>query len=277
MTASHPSFDPGQAARDRRDERAWQNEVGVALLDVPFRQAGSAAVFERQWERIAAALHDAPPGPICEVGCGQGHLLGWLRERMPERQWIGLDLSRAVWGAAARGLPGVLGDGEQLPLRSASLAALIYDGALHHLIDYPAGLDEAARVLVPGGRLVLFEPVSSPFTRLVHRVLDPIVFRHGVEYESPIDQRYKHAFDERVIMRRLAAHGMRWSYERTDVIAYPLTGCYAGSPLGRRAGVLRTILAVEERLLGVPVVGRVLRALTWRMLVSARKPLATEV
>lgn len=265
---------PEQAARDRREEREWQNTVGHALLDVPYQAAGSAAVFERQWQRLAAALADAPPGPVVEIGCGKGHLLAWLRGALPGRACVGLDLSRAVHALPAQGLAGAMADGEQLPLRDGSIAAVVYDGALHHLIDYPAGLRDAIRVLAPGGLLVLFEPVSSPFTRTVHRLLDPLVFRHGVEYESPIDQRYKDAFDERVITRVLDAHGLTWTYRRSDVLAYPLTGCYSGSPFARHAGLLTALLALEERLLRTPIVGRALAAFAWRMLICARKPAA---
>ncbi|MGH7786896.1 MAG: class I SAM-dependent methyltransferase [Candidatus Binatia bacterium] len=270
MSATRPSIEEQQ--RDRREERAWQNEIGADLLDVPFTAAGSAAVFERQWERIAGALAGAPPGAVVEVGCGKGHLLAWLQRRLGDRFCAGLDLSHAVRALPPQGLAGALADGEQLPLRSASVAALIYDGALHHLIDYPAGLVEAARVLRPGGVLVLFEPVSSPFTRLMHRVLDPIVARRAVQYESPIDQRYKHAFDETVITRALDAQGMTWSYERTDVLAYPLTGCYAGSPFARHEWLLRGCLALERRLLAVPGLRRAVQAFAWRMLICARKP-----
>ncbi len=270
MTPPEPAAE--RLARDRREEREWQNTVGHALLDVPYQAAGSAAVFARQWQRLAAPLAAAPPGPVVEIGCGKGHLLAWLRRALPGRVCVGLDLSRAVYALPAQGLAGAMADGEQLPLRDGSVAAVVYDGALHHLIDYPAGLRDAIRVLAPGGLLILFEPVSSPFTRTVHRLLDPLVFRHGVEYESPIDQRYKDAFDERTILRVLDAHGLAWTYRRSDVLAYPLTGCYSGSPFAGHARLLTGLLTLEERLLHTPVLGRVLAAFAWRMLICARKP-----
>lgn len=263
--------DEARVARDRRAEREWQDTVGHALLDVPYAALGSAAVFRRQWRRLADAVAQAPPGPVVEVGCGKGHLLAWLRREQPQRRGVGLDISQAVRALPGQGLAGAMADGEQLPLRDGSAAALLYDGALHHLIDYPAGLREAVRVLRPGGVLVLFEPVSSPFTRAVHRLLDPIVFRH-VEYESPIDQRYKDAFDEATVLGVLDQHRLRWSSDRSGVLASPLTGCYSGSPFARRERLLVALLAIEERLLRAPLVGRLLRALAWRLLIVARKP-----
>ena len=65
---------------------------------------------------------------------------------------------------------------------------------------------------------------------------------------------------------------MTFSEERSDFLAYPLTGCYASSPFARSERLLVSLLAIEERLLRVPVIGRLLRALAWRMLIVARKP-----
>lgn len=256
----------------RAAERQWQDEVGCALLDRPYAQPATAVVFTRQWGRIADALCRLPDGPIVEVGCGKGHLLRWLRETSARTHaLVGLDLSRAVFNLPSWGLLGVRADGEALPLRQECAAAIVYDGALHHLIDYEGGLREAVRVLAPGGVLVLFEPISSRFTRLMHRVLDPIVFRH-TEYESPIDQRYKDAFDERAVAHVLRDHGLTCSYARSDVLAYPLTGCYAGSPLARQAWVMRVLLGIEEGVLSAPIVARVARLFAWRFLICARKP-----
>src|SRR6185436_16456787 len=162
-TPALPAGLPAEHLEHRRLEREWQDSVGHALLDKPHAAPGSAAVFVHQFDRIADLLRDAPPGVLLEVGCGKGHLLRRLREKpwLAKRTLVGLDLSRAVFALPEDGLSGVEGDGEALPFLRGSVAALVYDGALHHLIDYPQALREAMRVLVPGGMLVLFEPVSS--------------------------------------------------------------------------------------------------------------------
>jgi SAM-dependent methyltransferase len=262
-----------EAARYRRLERDWQNDVGYGLLDAPFTMPGSAAVFQRQWERLVDVIAAAPPGVLVEVGCGKGHFLDSIRSRatLPRQVLVGLDISRAVFSLPAAGLSGVQGDGEVLPFRSASVACVVYDGALHHLIDYRGGLREAIRILVPGGRLVIFEPVSSPFSRLVHRLLDPFVFRKVV-YESPIDIRYKHEFDVAAIGAVLDEHRMTWREERSEFLAYPLTGCYAGSAFGRREGFMRWLMALEDRLATLPLLGRLLRWVAWRFTIVADKP-----
>jgi SAM-dependent methyltransferase len=268
-----PATDPVEREHYRRLERAWQDDVGHALLDKPFELAGGAAVFARQLDRIAAALAGVADGPLVDIGCGNGQLLLRLRDdpRFTNRPLIGVDVSVAVATAAARGLRAVKADGEFLPFRDASVAAVVYNGALHHIIDYRAALREALRVLRPGGRLVVFEPVSSAFSRVVHHVLDPLVFRAACEYESPIDQRYKDDFRERAIVQVLATNRVALVHEHSDFLAYPLTGCYATSPFARSARLMRLLIAAEERVARIPGLRRLARALAWRFLIVGVK------
>jgi len=260
-------------AHFRRLERQWQEDVGQHLLDVPHGMPGSAAVFERQFQRVIDQLPLDAGGVIAEVGCGKGHFLAQARRTAGPGgpRFVGIDLSHAVHALPGKGLAGLQADGEALPFADGSLVAMVYDGALHHLIDYRAALHDAWRALAPGGRIVIFEPVSSPFTRLVHRVLDPFVFQQ-VEYESPIDQEYKHAFLEAPVLETLDELGMPWTLERTDALAYPMTGCYAGSVFARSLAWMRFVMAVEGFFERVPVLRRLLAVLAWRFLVVARKP-----
>ena len=266
------SATPAGEAAHRRLEREWQDQVGCALLDKPYQAAGSAAVWTEQFDRIADLLRAAPPGPLIEIGCGKGHLLRRLREKpwLADRPLVGLDLSRAVFALPAAGLAGVEGDGERLPFRDGQAAALVYDGALHHLIDYPGALREAVRVLAPGGLLVVFEPVSSAFSRLVHRLLDPVVFRQTV-YESPIDRLYKARFREETILDVLGAELRVVAYRRSDFLAYPFTGCYASSAFARSEAFMRRLIALEARAWRTPVVRGLARRLAWRFTIVATK------
>jgi len=259
-------------ARFRQLERRWQEDVGQHLLDVPHDAPGSAAVFERQFARVIAHLDLDARRPIAEVGCGKGHFLAQVARSAAGRRLplVGIDLSGAVHALPAKGLAGLQADGEALPFADGTLSAVVYDGALHHLIDYRAALHDAHRALAPGGRIVIFEPVSSPFTRLVHRVLDPIVFRK-TEYESPIDQEYKHVFREEPVLATLRELGMPYTIERTDALAYPLTGCYAGSAFGRSLPLMRFVMALEAFAERVPLLRTLLAIVAWRFLVVARK------
>ena len=262
-----------EADEFRRLEREWQNQIGKDLLDVPWQQEGAREVFERQFERIAECLDLNSAGLMVEIGCGKGHLLEFLQGRRgPDGPMlVGIDVSEAAVGAREKGLLALRADGEFLPLPDESVSAFVYDGALHHLIDFEAGLRDAYRALKPGGSFVLFEPVSSPFSRLVHRILDPIVFKK-VEYESPIDQHYKDFFEERRVFETLRDLGMQSTHCRTDFLAYPLTGCYAGSAFGRSPRLMKTLLAIESVARRIPVFRQLAGVVSWRFLIVATKP-----
>ena len=265
-----------EALHYKRLEKEWQDRVGADMLDVPHDQPGALAVYEHQFERLFAVLDLAPEGPIVEVGCGKGHFLERLREARPRwrRLLVGRDVSRAVMSLPPAGLAGCMADGEFLPLRGGSAAAVLFAGSLHHLIDYAAALREAVRVVRPGGLVVVYELLTSWFSHAMHRLLDPIVFRFCGAYASPIDMRYKKDFREAVVAGVLREQSVSLAKAtHTDFLAYPLTGCYAGSVFGRDRCLMERLLAAEERIQRLPVLGAVGRALAWRFtLVGVKAP-----
>ena len=60
--------------------------------------------------------------------------------------------------ARRRGLAAVAGSAHALPFRDEAFDAIVVLDALHHVPEIPRSLREAARVLAPGGRLLLHEP-----------------------------------------------------------------------------------------------------------------------
>jgi len=95
------------------------------------------------------------PGPTLEVGTGTGLVAAELAAR--GHTVLGVDLSLPMLARAQARLPGrvVLGDALALPLRTGSVANVVFAAVLHLLDDVPLGLAEAARVLAPGGRVVI--------------------------------------------------------------------------------------------------------------------------
>ena len=49
------------------------------------------------------------------------------------------------------------GDLERLPIRDASVDVALFSQALHHAADPQAALNEAARILTPGGRVLILD------------------------------------------------------------------------------------------------------------------------
>jgi ubiquinone/menaquinone biosynthesis C-methylase UbiE/DNA-binding transcriptional ArsR family regulator len=138
----------------------------------------SLYVDEREVE--AALLQLLPPGAardLLDIGTGTGRMLEVFGPRV-ERA-IGLDLSREMLSVARvnlerAGLENCVvrqGDMYQLPLAGASVDAVIVHQVLHYAERPDAAIAEAARVLRPGGRLVMvdFAPHGLEFLRDEHR------------------------------------------------------------------------------------------------------------
>lgn len=97
----------------------------------------------------------AATGSVLDLGCGTGVVLGDLGADA-----IGVDMSPlALEFSARRGLSKLIqGDGETLPIQSASFTGMIGLDIFEHIGDDERAFREAWRVLRPGGTLVLSVP-----------------------------------------------------------------------------------------------------------------------
>jgi ubiquinone/menaquinone biosynthesis C-methylase UbiE len=106
------------------------------------------------------------PGRILDVGCGTGYLLGRLAARAPQAEVLaGIDAASAMIEAARDAaadvrLQFVVGVAEQLPWPEASFDLVVSTTSFDHWADQRAGLAQCARVLAPGGYLVLADLFS---------------------------------------------------------------------------------------------------------------------
>lgn len=117
------------------------------------------------------ALAVAPePQRVLDVGCGTGYLLRELGGRCPQAvELVGVDPAAGMIAAArAAGdddrLRWVEGTAEELPFAEASFDLVVSTTSFDHWADQQAGLAECARVLVPGGWLVLTDLFSGWLT-----------------------------------------------------------------------------------------------------------------
>lgn len=103
-------------------------------------------------------LYRKPEGLSLEVGAGPG----LFKQLAPDI--LSTDLIWCSWLDA-------IANAQQLPFRSASVTNIFGLDILHHLATPMSFLQEANRILVSGGRLILIEPWITPFSHLIFRFL----------------------------------------------------------------------------------------------------------
>lgn len=114
-----------------------------------------------------------PPEARClDIGCGDGRSAGsWLIDTGHE--YVGVDLAaNALRRATTDGVrPVVLGEVTTLPFPDGSFDAAVCVEVLEHLIDPATVVEEARRVLVPGGLLMVTVPNTAFWCRRIDLAL----------------------------------------------------------------------------------------------------------
>ncbi len=118
--------------------------------------------------RVADLALSLGPAPrrVLDVGAGTGYLLGLLAGRLPGAQELaGVDPAPAMVAvardrAADERLRFTEGTAERLPAADGHYDLVVAVTSFDHWADQAAGLAECARVLTPGGHLVLTDQFS---------------------------------------------------------------------------------------------------------------------
>ena len=129
----------------------------------------------RQWASAAASGH------CLEVAIGTGRNLQYYTDSV---HLVGLDVSPRMLELArvradevGRSVELQVGDAQHLPYSDASFDTVVATLSLCSIPDDHRAVREMARVLVPGGRLVLLDHVASPVrpVRVLQRMLNPLM------------------------------------------------------------------------------------------------------
>ena len=219
-------------------------------------------VYDDFYDRIAAACRR---GRTIEIGGGIGN----LKQRLTEV--VATDIQSAPWLDC-------VADAQRLPFADACAANIVMVDVLHHL-EFPlVFFREAARVLRPGGRVLMVEPAitwgSSLFYRLFHH--EPVrTSADALANGSPDPRRDPYASNQaiptllatrdRARFHRLFPTLRIASVQWFSLAAYPLSGGFKPWSLVGD-GVARRLLRIERAL--EPALGRYA---AFRMLLMVEK------
>ncbi|MGB9804288.1 class I SAM-dependent methyltransferase [Desulfofundulus sp.] len=158
----------GDAHRDYFNQKAaiWDNLLTGETLE--------------RLKEIIGELAIKPGSFILDAGTGTGVLLPFLVEAAgPEGKVVALDIAEEMLARARAKNPEhvefVLADISCTPFQEDTFDEIICNSCFPHVSDKPRALVEMARILKPGGRLVICHTMSREAINDLHRSLGGVV------------------------------------------------------------------------------------------------------
>jgi ubiquinone/menaquinone biosynthesis C-methylase UbiE len=158
---------------------------GENVLDFADDRVDEAAV--RALHRAILDLTvTAPVGDLLDVGCGRGAILKLLASRANRAVGVDIDANARQLARAELMLAGIpncslrKGDMYRLPFADAEFNTIIIDDVLVDARKPVRALEEARRLLKPGGRLFVLESVASKGSREIQESLAEWSSRAGL-------------------------------------------------------------------------------------------------
>ena len=133
--------------------------------------------FLKEHSRVAEEGLKHPFLTMLDVGCGTGSLLSMIHEKKPDAKLFGADLSDEMI-KVAKGKLGEkadlrVADSEHLPFKEKSFDLISCTFSFHHYPNPKAVFTEIARVLNPGGKLILADAHFAPLRPIINLFVIP--------------------------------------------------------------------------------------------------------
>src|SRR4051812_3146309 len=192
------------------------------------------AGLHHRWRERAADLAALGPGDrALDVATGTGDLAFELARRVgPNGEVVGSDFSEGMLEHARRKSSGVAnvrfehGNAQALPYADDAFAAATVGFGARNFSDLPLGLREMARVVRPGGRVVVLEittptkPPLSTFFRLWFDHVVPLIGRdEAYTYLPNSVKRFPGPAALAGILEEAGLHDIRWILTAGGIIA----------------------------------------------------------
>jgi SAM-dependent methyltransferase len=159
LIQQNPQSEPAAvASRYEESYLHYEKENQYAFRDLELLALDDLGLTAAAEPLFALAREKGRKPRVLDVGCATGALLAALRDSGWEPQGVEISAAQASYGKAGFGLPIHAGTLESAAFPDTSFDLVHASHLIEHLNDPAAFLEEAARVLGPGGILVLTTP-----------------------------------------------------------------------------------------------------------------------
>jgi len=166
-----------------------------AFFDSVAGRLGRDYVPGKSWKSLAEALlRLVPPMVIADLGAGEGAFALLLAQRA--KKVIAVDSSAKMIEvgreqALRHGVKNVeyrLGDMEEIPIGDGEVDHVFFSQSLHHALHPARALEEARRILSPGGRVVVLDLLKHRFEEAREMYADEWLGFSEAELESMLEK-----------------------------------------------------------------------------------------
>jgi ArsR family transcriptional regulator len=160
---------PGDQSAMRRVLRKRQDKMR-SFFDSVAGRLGKDYVPGQSWKGVAEALlRLMPPMVIADLGTGEGAFALLLAQRA--KKVIAVDTSAKMIEVGrdqalrhqVTNIDFRLGDMEEIPIADAEVDLVFFSQSLHHALHPDRAIEQAFRILAPGGRIVLLDLAKHRF------------------------------------------------------------------------------------------------------------------
>ena len=103
---------------------------------------------------------------VLDVGCGKGRFARILKDRYPESEIWGLDISEEMLKFVPACIQTRAGSMTELPFEDGYFDAAYATESLEHAVEIDVAVRDICRVVKPGGRIVVIDKNAEQFGRL---------------------------------------------------------------------------------------------------------------
>jgi len=153
-----------------------------------YDQSPRYATLRTSYPLILAEALRLPFETILDVGCGTGALLSLLGQQHKNAKLYGIDISEEMIKASKAKLGSTadlrVSESEKLPFKRGSFDLVMCTFSFHHHPNPTIVFKEMHRVLSPGGRLIMADPLAPTPVRQVMNMLIPFMNDGTVHFYS---------------------------------------------------------------------------------------------